>query len=114
MILPIHFIVDSLIYIIFNKTEFIHVTSTDLILIFSASLIDLDHLFSKPIYKPGRDSFKTHFLHKRWHLILLLAIVILFFRKISFLGIGLISHLFLDYIDNKINYTFKLYPILNK
>lgn len=97
MIIPIHLAFDLIFYSLLNN--FINVDLTDLILLFSNSLFDLDHLFSKPIYHPKRDPFKTHFLHKKWQTVLMVAIIILFFRRIMFLGIGLISHLFLDYID---------------
>ena len=72
-----------------------------LILLILSELIDLDHLFSKPIYHPKRDPFKTHFLHKNWKFVLTIGIFCLLFQKIFFLGFGLISHIFLDYVYTK-------------
>lgn len=97
MIIPIHLIFDVGIYSIINKINIVNANSVDLLLIFSAELIDLDHLFSKPIYQPRRNPFKTHFFHKNWPVILIISILFILYRPVLFLGIGLISHLLLDY-----------------
>jgi hypothetical protein len=96
VITPIHLAFDYIIYLIFGN--FIKTNVLDLILLFSVSLIDLDHLFSKPIYKFKRNPFKTHFLHKQWKFVLIIALLMLLVRPIMFLGIGLMSHFFLDWI----------------
>jgi hypothetical protein len=100
MITPIHTIVNLIIY--FISGNFIKVTLIDLILLLSADLIDLDHLFSKPIYHPKRNPFKTHFLHKNYVIIIIISLILLFIRPVLFLGIGLLSHLFLDWIYVKL------------
>ena len=70
----------------------------DLVLVLSSNLIDLDHLFSNPIYHPKRNPFITHFLHKRWKVAIIFSILVLFYRPLMFLGIGLLLHFFLDYL----------------
>jgi len=101
MITPIHIAINLIVY--FISGSFIKITTTDLILLLSAELIDLDHLFSKPIYHPKRNPFKTHFLHKHYLIIIFISIILLFIRPTLFLGIGLLSHLILDYVYIRIN-----------
>lgn len=100
MIIFVHLAFDIIIYLLLGKL--IPTNLFDLILLFSINLIDLDHLFAKPIYHPKRNPFITHFLHKPWKILLIITILTLFFRPILFLGIGLLSHLFLDYLYVKI------------
>lgn len=102
MITPVHLVFDIGTYFLADKLNLINVGSTDLIILFSAELIDLDHLLSKPIYHPRRNPFKIHALHKRWLIILLLSIAFIFYRPVLFLGIGLLCHLLLDYLYVKI------------
>jgi len=102
MITPVHLIFDFGIYYLTDKTDIVNVNNIDLLLLFSAELIDLDHLFSKPIYHSRRNPFKTHFLHKNWLTISIISILFILYRPIMFLGIGLLLHLFLDYCYIKI------------
>ncbi|PIP27064.1 MAG: hypothetical protein COX30_04070 [Candidatus Moranbacteria bacterium CG23_combo_of_CG06-09_8_20_14_all_39_10] len=102
MITPVHLIFDLGAYFFVNKIDFVNANNLDLLLLFSSELIDLDHLFSKPIYHPRRNPFKTHFLHKNYRTILIVAILFIFYRPVLFLGIGLLSHLLLDYFYIKI------------
>ncbi|OGN29722.1 MAG: hypothetical protein A3A33_04495 [Candidatus Yanofskybacteria bacterium RIFCSPLOWO2_01_FULL_49_25] len=74
---------------------------TDLVLLIGSNLIDLDHLSARPIYDPYRNGFKTHFLHRNWKAVLFLSILMLFVRPVMFLGIGIMLHFLLDYIDIK-------------
>lgn len=46
-------------------------------MLLSAQCIDIDHLFSRPIYDPKRNGFKTHFLHKNWKLLTFVAFLLL-------------------------------------
>lgn len=66
-----------------------------------AELIDLDHLFSRPVYHPRRNPFKVHFLHKNWKWVLFVALMMLFYYPFSILGLGLILHLIEDYVYTK-------------
>jgi len=100
MITILHVIFNLSVYFIIGL--FIPVSYIDLFLVLFAELIDLDHLPSKPVYKKGRNSFETHFLHKRVFIVLIIALTMLFIRPIMFLGIGILLHFFLDYLDNKI------------
>ncbi len=90
---------DTLMYCGLDYFGVITFRYHDLLVLYSASLIDLDHLFSKPIFDPKRNPFKTHFLHKNWKVVILFSLVVLFFyRPLAFLGLGLLSHLLLDLI----------------
>ena len=97
MTTPIHLIFDMGVYSLINKSGIVAANTVDLLLFFSAELIDLDHMLSKPIYHPRRNPFKTHALHKNWMVIILLSILFMLYRPVLFLGIGLLSHLFIDY-----------------
>ena len=60
-------------------------------------LVDLDHLMASPIYDPGRCGIGFHPLHSfpaigAYFLMLLVP-------KIRIVGLGLILHMGLDYID---------------
>ncbi len=103
MLTIIHAIFDMVLFLTIGKFTPINTTILDLLLILSVNLIDLDHIKAKPIFKKGRNSFKTHFIHKKWKIIILLASIMLFIRPLLFLGIGLISHLTLDHLDNIIH-----------
>ena len=102
MITPIHLIFDLGVYSLVNKISIANANSVDLLLLFSAELIDLDHLLSKPIYHPRRNPFKTHILHRNWLVILIISILFILYRPVLFLGIGLLSHLIVDYVYVKI------------
>ncbi len=96
MIIPIHVLSDTAIY--FLSGNLIETTPADLVLILSAGLMDLDHLATRPIYHPRRNPFKVHPIHRNWKIVLVVAGVMLFFRPVLFLGIGLISQLFWDWV----------------
>ncbi len=98
MITPIHTGFNLILLFLITKFNLSPITTLAVILLLSAELIDLDHLSSKPIYHPKRNPFKSHVLHKNWKIILVISIILLFFHPFRFLGVGLISHLFLDYI----------------
>ncbi len=98
---PFHFGFNIIIYYIITlifSIEFLIINCFYLLL---AELIDLDHLFSKPIYHPKRNPFKIHYFHKNWKFVLVIGILGLFFYPIIFFGLGLISHLLIDYIYTK-------------
>jgi hypothetical protein len=102
MLTIIHLLFNILIFFIIDKIGF-NLNSADFIFMLASNLIDLDHLRSKPIFKPGRNSFKTHLLHKQWKLVTVLSFIILFIRPISFLGLGILLHFLLDILDNKMH-----------
>ncbi len=98
MTTPTHVIVNLMVFILLIQISSLSLNYIDLSLIIFSNLIDLDHLFSRPIYHPKRNPFKTHFFHKQWKVILLFSVIFLFVRPLMFLGIGLILHFFLDYL----------------
>lgn len=98
MTTPTHIAVSLASFVLITKLGVVETNYIDLMTIFSAELIDLDHIFSKPIYHSKRNPFKTHFLHKKYLLILIIGLILLFFRPLMFLGLGLLLHIFLDYI----------------
>ena len=98
MTTPTHLIVDLSIFIIFLNITNISPDYGDLTLLAGSNLIDLDHLLSKPIYHPKRNPFKTYIFHKQWRVFVILGVALIFFRPFMFLGVGLLLHLFLDYL----------------
>jgi len=101
MTTPTHLAVSAGVFVALSQVPGIDATYTDLALIAGANLIDLDHLLSRPIYDPKRNSFTAHILHKQWRAVSIISVGMLFIRPIAFLGIGLLLHFFLDYLYNK-------------
>lgn len=101
MTTPTHVAANLGIFLLLMQADGLSPNYTDLVFLIGSNLIDLDHLSSRPIYDPMRNGFKTHFLHQNWKVILLVSILMLFIRPMMFLGIGLILHFFLDYLDIK-------------
>ncbi|HEY4486242.1 MAG TPA: DUF6122 family protein [Candidatus Paceibacterota bacterium] len=101
MTTPTHVAVNLVAFLALMYVPTIDPNYTDLMLLVGSNLIDLDHLLTRPIYDPKRNSFTSHPLHKHWMLVSLASMVMLFIRPISFLGIGLLLHFFLDYLYNK-------------
>lgn len=100
----VHISFSLIVLLILYYFDFLNITWFGILMVVCAELIDLDHLFSKPIYHPLRNPFRTHFLHKRWYIIVIFAIVMMFlFSWGVYLGIGLLSHIFVDFIYVKIN-----------
>ena len=98
MTTPTHITSNLIVFLILMHVQNLNPNYTDLFLIIGSNSIDLDHLLSSPIYHPKRNPFKTHFLHKQWKVIGALSILVLFYRPLMFLGIGLILHFLLDYL----------------
>jgi hypothetical protein len=60
-------------------------------------LVDLDHLFTTPIYDPNRCSIGFHPLHTMPAVGLYIAAVLI--PKLRLVGIGLLIHMVLDWSD---------------
>lgn len=60
-------------------------------------LVDLDHLLASPIYDPGRCSIGFHPLHELAPIAL--YVLLCTFKKMRYIGIGLVIHMMLDSID---------------
>jgi len=68
------------------------------LILIATMLVDLDHLFADPIFQANRCSINFHFLHSYYAMLLYLGF--LFFRRpFNIIGIGLLFHMFTDYID---------------
>lgn len=59
--------------------------------------VDLDHLLAVPMYDPNRCSIGFHPLHSYYAIGV--YVILLFFPKTRLVGIGLVIHMILDYID---------------
>ncbi len=59
--------------------------------------VDLDHLLAVPIYDPNRCSIGYHPLHSYYAIGL--YVILLFFPKTRIVGVGLVIHMILDYLD---------------
>jgi len=60
-------------------------------------LVDADHVFAEPIYDANRCSIGYHPLHEP--VVLPVYILMLFYPKTRYLGVGLVVHMVLDSID---------------
>jgi len=103
MLTPTHISFNLIIYCLCLKLGCISFQWLDIVWFLLVEMIDLDHLWSRPIYQKMRNSFKTHLLHKQWKMLLVIAFVLLFWRNTIFLGVAIGNHLFLDWIYNKKN-----------
>ncbi|MDX1463597.1 MAG: DUF6122 family protein [Marinirhabdus sp.] len=88
-----HFIVPLGIALLFFRNSW----QSAYLIFLSTMLVDLDHLFASPIFDPDRCSIGFHFLHHYWAI--MVYVIFLFFRKTRLLGIGLLFHMFTDYVD---------------
>lgn len=60
-------------------------------------LVDLDHLFATPLFDPDRCSINFHPLHTYWAMAG--YVVLLLFKKTRIIAVGLLFHMFTDFID---------------
>lgn len=63
----------------------------------SAMLIDVDHLFADPVFDPDRCSINFHPLHT--HIAALLYVLLALLPVTRMFGVGLLIHIALDGID---------------
>lgn len=64
---------------------------------FSAILIDVDHLLAEPIVDPNRCSVGFHLLHSYW--LIPVYVLFCFWPRTRLLGLGLVIHIVLDWIE---------------
>lgn len=89
----LHFVFPIIIALLINKKQWLNIY----LLLIATMLIDLDHLLATPIYDANRCSINFHPLH---HYIAVLFYVFgLFFKKTRIIAIGLIFHIFTDWLD---------------
>lgn len=74
------------------------------LILLATMLIDIDHIFANPIFQADRCSINFHPFHTYYAMIL--YVVLLFFRKpFNIIGIGLLFHMFTDFIDCMMMYS---------
>lgn len=99
MTTPVHIAVNLGAFLLLMQVPTLNPTYTDLALLVGSNFIDLDHLWARPIYDSNRNGFRVHFLHKNWKVVLLFSALCVFVRPVMFLGIGVMLHYLLDYIE---------------
>lgn len=68
------------------------------LILIATMLVDIDHLLAEPIFESNRCSINFHPLHTYYAMIVYVAL--LFFRRpFNIIGIGLLFHMFTDFID---------------
>ena len=73
-------------------------------ILIATMLVDLDHLMATPIFQADRCSINFHPLHTYYAMVG--YVMLLFFRKpFNIIGIGLLFHMFTDYIDCMMMYA---------
>lgn len=60
-------------------------------------LVDVDHLLADPIYSFSRCSINFHILHSYYAIAV--YVILLYFKKFRVLAVGLLFHMFTDFID---------------
>ena len=92
--IALHFILPAVLaYFFFPKARW------KSFLIMSATiLVDLDHLLADPVYDPNRPSIPTHTLHS-YYAIAVYALILIH-PKLRLIGMGLLVHMGLDFIDS--------------
>jgi hypothetical protein len=98
----LHLIFPIFIAYIFFKKEWKKVYLIFLL----TMLVDLDHLFSNPIFLSNRCSIGYHYLHS-FHAILIYLLALFLRKPYKIIAIGLLFHMFTDFID--CIFTFKKY-----
>lgn len=88
-----HFLVPLAISIFFYKKSWKLVY----LLFIGTMLLDLDHLLASPIFDANRCSINFHPLHSFYAIGV--YTIMLIPKKIRVLGIGLLLHMFTDYLD---------------
>ncbi len=63
-------------------------------------LVDLDHLLANPVYDPERCSIGFHPMHGLLPIALYIAICLV--PKLRYVGMGLVIHMALDWVDCQI------------
>lgn len=67
------------------------------LMMMATMIVDADHLLANPIYDPERCSIGFHPLHS--YPAIVIYVLSLFWPRTRIVGIGLVSHMALDYAD---------------
>lgn len=89
----LHYIAPAFIAFFFFRKQWIKVYVILLLTMF----VDLDHLLANPIFDPNRCSIGFHPLHS--HIAIGFYIAGLFIKKTRIIAIGLLLHMFADWLD---------------
>jgi len=89
----IHFLVPIAIGLLFFKEN----RGKVIMILLSAILIDVDHVFASPIFDPNRCSINFHPLHSYWAIGVYFALLIP--KKTRIFGIALLIHMLADLTD---------------
>lgn len=91
--LGLHFIVPGMV----SRFLFSDRWKAAWVVMMSALIIDLDHLFAHPIYDPNRCGINFHPLHSLFAITVYAMLVAI--PKTRILGLGLVIHIMLDGLD---------------
>lgn len=89
----LHFLVPAIVAFLFYKKTLVK----SWLIMMATMVVDLDHLLAVPIYDPNRCSIGYHPLHSYYAIGAYL--ILLFFPKTRIVGVGLVIHMILDYLD---------------
>ena len=73
-------------------------------ILIATMLVDLDHLVANPIFQADRCSINFHPLHT-YYAMAVYVILLLLRKPFNIIGIGLLFHMFTDYIDCMMMYS---------
>jgi len=99
----IHYFLHLVFPIFISKIFFKNNWKKAFIIILFTMIIDLDHLLATPIFDANRCSLGFHPLHTGYALLIYLTLF--YFTKTRIISIGLIFHIFTDFIDCLITYS---------
>ena len=91
----LHFLVPGLVGYIFFK-EF---WKQAWVIMLATILVDLDHLFTSPIFDPTRCSIGFHPLHTVFAIVFYVVFVFIPNKYSRIIGVGLLLHIFTDWFD---------------
>jgi hypothetical protein len=89
----LHLLFPGLIAFVFYRENWLKVYGIFIL----AMLVDLDHLLANPVYDPLRCSIGFHPLHS--YVAIAIYFLLLLFKKIRVVAIGLLLHMATDYLD---------------
>ncbi|WP_345167376.1 DUF6122 family protein [Nibribacter koreensis] len=91
--LLLHIIVPGLVAWLFFRKDWVKVS----LIMVATYLVDLDHLLATPMYDPDRCGIGFHPLHSYWAIGV--YFLMLFYKPMRIVALGLLIHMALDYID---------------
>lgn len=89
----LHVVVPLVVAALFFRPDFRRAS----LLMLAGILIDADHVLADPIVDPDRCSVGYHLLHSYWLILLYSALAIM--PKTRLIGLGLVIHIVLDWLD---------------